>query len=411
MGIILFAVFLGIIGISTFEKGGWLLILIIGLGLAFLLVLGLLQPKIEKSVRERYEHLLDEEKKNFEKIIEQQEHERLQALVQKEKLLQQKEEEFTLRLQFQQKLFEEKTKGFPWVAEAYGRFMSTPLKQYETYFLTKSRPSYKSAEIVRALQQQVAALEKNTFIYKGILDYYTTMFPWLKDFIDIPDEEICLDNISVSEEADNAKKFLSPIEWDKLSRVEKFQTALDRYQKKHKTNWEIGRDFERYVGYTYEQNGWDVDFFGAIKSLEDLGRDLICKKKNQVQIVQCKYWAYGKIIHEKHIFQLFGSCVQYSIEHQQKPKGVFITSASLSEMAKKCAHHLSIEVRENIKMESIPCIKCNIGSGGEKIYHLPFDQMYDRVKITPSKGECYCSTVADAEAKGFRRAHRWSGEH
>lgn len=365
---------------------------------------------------DKYKVQLDLEYDRLKKELKEQERDRLSALTekekliqQKEKLLQQKEDEFAARVQLQQKLFEEKTKGFPWVAEAYGRFMSTPLKKYETYFLTKSHPSYKSVDIVKELQQKVAGIEKNAFIYKGILDYYTTMFPWLKDFIDIPDEEICLSELSASEDKDNAKNFLSPVEWDKLSRVEKFQTALERYQKKHKTNWEIGRDFERFVGYTYEQNGWDVEFFGAIKGLEDLGRDLICKKKNQVQIVQCKYWAYGKIIHEKHIFQLFGSCVQYAIEHQQKPKGVFITSTSLSGMAKKCAQHLGIEVRENIKMDTIPCIKCNIGSGGEKIYHLPFDQMYDRVKITPKKGECYCATVIEAEEKGFRRAHKWNG--
>ena len=166
--------------------------------------------------------------------------------------------------------------------------------------------------------------------------------------------------------------------------------------------------FERYIGYCYEQNGWEVEFIGAIKGLEDMGRDLICRKSGKLQIVQCKYWAAEKTIHEKHIFQLFGSCVQYGIEHNKQPLGVFVTSCSLSETAKKCASYLGIEVSENIKMEHFPCIKCNIRNG-EKIYHLPFDQMYDRVKILPKSGECYCSTIAEAEALGFRRAFRWHG--
>jgi hypothetical protein len=52
-------------------------------------------------------------------------------------------------------------------------------------------------------------------------------------------------------------------------------------------------------------------------------------------------------------------------------------------------------------------IKCNINqSSKEKIYHLPFDQQYDRTKIIPSSGEFYAATVAEAEKKGFRRAFR-----
>jgi hypothetical protein len=44
---------------------------------------------------------------------------------------------------------------------------------------------------------------------------------------------------------------------------------------------------------------------------------------------------------------------------------------------------------------------------GEKIYHLPFDQQYDRTKIRPGTGEKYAYTVAEAENDGFRRAWKW----
>ena len=77
-------------------------------------------------------------------------------------------------------------------------------------------------------------------------------------------------------------------------------------------------------------------------------------------------------------------------------------------MAKKCAKTLGIDVIENAKFESYPLIKCNISKNGEKIYHLPFDQQYDRVQITPSTGEFYAYTVKEAENKGFRRAYRWN---
>lgn len=53
-------------------------------------------------------------------------------------------------------------------------------------------------------------------------------------------------------------------------------------------------------------------------------------------------------------------------------------------------------------------IKCNIGSNGEKIYHLPFDQQYDKTRID-KKGEFYAKTTEEAEKKGFRRAFKWHG--
>jgi hypothetical protein len=57
-----------------------------------------------------------------------------------------------------------------------------------------------------------------------------------------------------------------------------------------------------------------------------------------------------------------------------------------------------------------PMIKCNINqSSQENIYHLPFDQQYDRTKINPALGEFYATSVAEAESKGFRRALRYFG--
>jgi len=41
----------------------------------------------------------------------------------------------------------------------------------------------------------------------------------------------------------------------------------------------------------------------------------------------------------------------------------------------------------------------------EKIYHLPFDQQYDRTQVS-RPGECYVATVREAEHHGFRRAWR-----
>ena len=49
-------------------------------------------------------------------------------------------------------------------------------------------------------------------------------------------------------------------------------------------------------------------------------------------------------------------------------------------------------------------IKGNINKKGEKIYHLPGQQYYDETIITPSKGERYFCTEAEAQSAGWRKA-------
>jgi hypothetical protein len=77
-------------------------------------------------------------------------------------------------------------------------------------------------------------------------------------------------------------------------------------------------------------------------------------------------------------------------------------------VAKDAAKKLEVECNEHVGMSDYPLVKCNISMrDGEKIYHLPFDQQYDRTKIIPAKGEKYVYTVSEAENAGFRRAWKW----
>lgn len=86
----------------------------------------------------------------------------------------------------------------------------------------------------------------------------------------------------------------------------------------------------------------------------------------------------------------------------------FVTSTSLSPRSRDFASILDVRIRENFPLGDYPMIKCNISRrGGDRLYHLPFDQQYDRTIIEPSQGEFYAQSVNDAELKGFRRAFRW----
>ena len=154
------------------------------------------------------------------------------------------------------------------------------------------------------------------------------------------------------------------------------------------------------------RNGFIVQQYGCINGVEDLGRDIIAQKGNEIYIIQCKYWSKTKVIREKYIMQLFGTKVEYEITHPDlfnKVKAAFVTNIELSETAKKFAKHLDIIVKK-VDMGVYPVIKCNINNGN-KIYHLPFDQQYDRTEIK-LKGEFWAYTVKEAVDKGFRRAYR-----
>ena len=167
-------------------------------------------------------------------------------------------------------------------------------------------------------------------------------------------------------------------------------------------------DYERYIGYLREQAGFRVTYHGIFQGLEDLGRDLLAERDNEIEVIQCKRWALTKTIHEKHIFQLLGTVLAARLEHPDKTvRGTFTTTTTLSDRAREFARLLDIRVEENEPLADYPRIKCNLSRTGERIYHLPFDQQYDTTVITPDTGELGASTVAEAEAAGFRRAWRW----
>ena len=327
------------------------------------------------------------------------------------------------------KIFEEKSIGFPWlvgtIAEYY-RFIDFEVANYLDY---KSHPAHKRAEEVREFANDNSLLRKQLKIAQNFVTYYETLFPWINEYVGEGLDEL-LESIAQSSKEtgtdDPVLKYIPRAEFEKLSTSERNQKALDRYLASRKKPWEIGRDYERYIGYLYEQKGYSVEYVGIEKGLEDLGRDLICTKGNEIEVVQCKCWASHKVIHEKHINQLYGTAVKHYIEQKElanlnrklilfpdiisggQIKATFVTTTSLSDTARKFANALGVVIIEGKPLDKYPMIKCNIGLGGEKIYHLPFDQQYDRTLIK-NQGEFYALTVIEAEKKGFRRAFRWYG--
>jgi len=332
-----------------------------------------------------------------------------------------------------QKIAKQKSMGFPWLAEAYADYFVLKDGELEKYLKYKKHPAYSAAENVKIIKQEKRELIKENKIVNYKITYFEKLFPWLSELItDDENDEIPVridNNVADDNNEDRVKNFLTQEEYKSLPSVERNQMALDRYLKnRNKSKWAIGRDYEMYVGYLYEQAEYTIEYKGILDGFEDLGRDVIAKKGDEVCIIQCKHWAQYKEIHEKHIFQLFGTTMEYWIKNfrnRVKPKSfkefakflnenklrpIFFTSTRLSDKAKEMANALSVEIKENEPLGEFPRIKCNINndefSSPTKIYHLPMDQQYDRTIIGNRSGEFNAFTVKEAEDAGFRRAFK-----
>jgi len=325
-------------------------------------------------------------------------------------------------------ILREKATGFPWLASAITDYLALRDKRVSEILRWKKHPAKKSAEQVRQAKAERRTFEKLFRIAKYRIEYYESLFPWLEEYVAEDIDDLISRQLREKDEVqedDPVKRWIPAGQYEKLTPTDRNQRALDRWNQRPKSPWEIGLDYERYIGYCYEQDGFNVLYHGARYGIEDLGRDLICKKGENIEIVQCKYWKKERQIHVPFINQLFGTYVKYIIEANQDLKkqyslpglmkskniiSVMITSTVLDKTAKQFAEALHVKVIENKSLESYPQIKCNISKRtGEHIYHLPFDQQYDKTIIEEEKNECYVHTVAEAEKLGYRRAFRWHG--
>lgn len=310
-------------------------------------------------------------------------------------------------------------KGRAWFASMYAEVQSLLDDHRAEYLRWKKHPSRKGAEIVKEVKKDKRELNKKLKVLEYELKTYEQYFPIIEDFKDYileDDSFLIQDDGSVGQDKDfdPAQKFLKPEEFKKLPVNKKNQLALDRYLNKTHSKLEIGRFYERYIGHLYEEDGWTVKFFGIIEGFDDLGRDLICKKGNEIHIVQTKNWSKFRTIREKYMYQHFATTMHYQITEKLnkkiKLKPVFYATIDYSDMAKKVAKALKIELHTEKLKKDYPMIKCNVNPGTkEKIYHLPFDQQYDKIIIGNTPGEFYVKTINEAVKKGFRRAFRYRG--
>ena len=340
-------------------------------------------------------------------------------LLHKDQVIKEKEDELAGRDSEYEKMLRGNLESMPYLAGMISDYLTYDIevlaKHLDWGFEQKRLKKVKDIrEIRKEARDRIEAAKEAEYQ----LAYLLELYPELQDVVETDYKDLIVANTldEYTANYDFTRKYLTMEEWLTLSSTEKNQLALDRYiESRTKNKWQIGRDYEESVAYNmYELVGWEAKPTGITQKLEDMGRDIIAKKGTAVDIVQCKYWSSNKIIHEKHIFQLFGTTILYMMDHRGKGltvTPVFVTNIELSPVAREAARFLKVKVVENYPMHDYPRIKCNIGKDEyglqTKIYHLPMDQQYDNVIIDYSKGEFKAFTISEAENRGFRRAYRW----
>lgn len=301
------------------------------------------------------------------------------------------------------------------MAEFYADIKARIFDYYGNILLSKSHPAHDTAAYIK--NEAKSEIREATKKWKEALYNYEYLKAQIEEKIsdDVDFEEI---ETSIDEEKDSEDKWLSKEEYARLSSIERSELALQRYIQRPKSKRQIGRDYEEFIAYLFRtQNGFsrcDIEMYGQLKGFDDLGRDIVVKNGDKLYIVQCKRWSKERYIRENAIMQLFGTVCEYCLEHRIDPMNalnknvyaIFCATTQLSDTAQRFARILGIKFYQ-VEQGEYPRIKCNINNTtGERIYHLPFDQQYNNIKIELNKGEYMATAVYEAEAKGFRRAKK-----
>ena len=185
------------------------------------------------------------------------------------------------------------------------------------YLRIKDHPAYVEAKRISELKQETKLYHEQykqmLYKYEVLIGLFPELTTYIEDFDSIKQLNDFRNLDNLQNDYDRVRDYISSEEYSRLSVDERNQRALNCYiNRKNKSRWQIGRDYEMYIAYLYRSKGWGVIQYGIEKKLEDMGRDLIVIGKEKILIVQCKYWSETKLIHEKHIAQLYGSTIEYA---------------------------------------------------------------------------------------------------
>lgn len=219
-----------------------------------------------------------------------------------------------------QKAADDTLQSCPWMARQVADVLYLYDMQVEEELKYKVRPALKAADQVKKIAKEKRELQTQVKMLEYQIAFWYESFPWLEDYKEVPVKEAWEYRNSSYEGStdDGTKNWLSPEEYEKLSSYEKSQRSLDRYRRRKKSNWEIGIEYERYIGYLLEMDGWHVEYHGAMMGMEDMGIDLLASKEEKNLVIQCKRWGAEKIVRENTVCQLFGSTAMMAVRNESR---------------------------------------------------------------------------------------------
>ena len=177
--------------------------------------------------------------------------------------------------------------------------------------------------------------------------------------------------------------------------------------------WKYGRDYERYIGYLFERDGYHVVYNGALEGKADGGIDVFAFKDGFIHLIQCKRWR-SRIGAEE--IEKFADAVDRFENHRHRyeriiPTGyskckvfpMFYATNGYTDEAFNEAYWSDIKLKTQPfkSIREYPPVKCTI-LNKQKVYYLPFDRDFDKVHIGVYRGGCYKFTVFEAERAGYR---------
>lgn len=144
-------------------------------------------------------------------------------------------------------------------------FETSHYKTIAQYLTNKPHPAKKVAVRISTLRKEAQQYlaEKKLLEYK--LNYILQLYPNIEDIFDDGFNDENIPELETKETTDRTRLFLSHEEYLSLSSTEKNQLALDRYLQQRKSKWQIGRDYEMYIGYLFEREGYSVQYSGIMK--------------------------------------------------------------------------------------------------------------------------------------------------
>ena len=170
---------------------------------------------------------------------------------------------------------------------------------------------------------------------------------------------------------------------------------------------DYGRQYERYVGYLFERQGFAVNYQGIRKGLEDGGLDLVARAARKIRLVQCKRWRVP--VNADVISRLHGAVERFIFEERQGKspamrtsiRGVLATSGEIEDEAKMLAAHFGIFVMSSLKFQRYPAIKAQRITPYGGRFLLPFTPGYDRMNLNLKAGDCFQESIRGAFLNGF----------